>query len=84
VEQAVRLQSTATVLTIAVSALFLVRLWREAELHGAQEVIFGLWFVIAAIIELLARGPLVWIVGLVAQLLLAVTLVLKDQMDNIY
>jgi hypothetical protein len=83
-EYAVRLQSSATFIAVGVSLLFLVRLWREAELYGVQEVIFGVWFVVALAIQLLARSPGVWIAGLVAQLALAIVLVLKEQIDNIY
>jgi ABC-type thiamin/hydroxymethylpyrimidine transport system permease subunit len=79
-----RLQSSATVLTIGVSLCFLVRLWREAELRGAQQVVFGLWFIVALATQLLAHSPGVWIAGLIAQGLLAIVLVLKDQIDNIY
>ena len=79
-----RLQRSATFLTVAVSLWFMVRLWREAELYGAQEVIFGVWFVVAITIQLLAGSPGVWITGLLAQLALAIVLVLKDQIDNIY
>jgi ABC-type thiamin/hydroxymethylpyrimidine transport system permease subunit len=79
-----RLQRQATVLTIGVSLLFLVRAWREAELYGAQEVIFGLWFIVALATQLVAHRPGVWIAGLLAQVLLAIVLVLKEQMDNIY
>ena len=79
-----RLQASATVLTAGVSLFFLFRLWREAELHGVQEAIFGLWFVVALTIQLMVRTPSVWIAGLVAQFVLAIVLVLKEQMNNIY
>ena len=79
-----RLQKLATVLTIGVSFLLLVRLWLEAELHGARGVMLCLWFTAALANQLLAHSPGVWVEGLVAQALLAVVLALKDQMDNIY
>jgi hypothetical protein len=79
-----RLQARATLLTVAVSLWFLVRLWREGELFGAQEKLFCVWFAIAFAIQLFARSAGLWITGLLAQLILAAVLVLKDQIDNIY
>lgn len=79
-----RLQAQATALTIGVSLLLLVRLWREAELYGAQQWIFSIWFVVATSVQLLARPGGVWIAGLLAQFILAVVLVLKNHMDSIY
>ena len=78
------LQSSATVLTIGVSLLFLVRLWQENELFGAQQVVFCSWFLIALVIQLFERSVGAWIAGLSAQFALAVVLVLKEQIDNIY
>lgn len=78
------LQSSATVLTIGVSVVFLLRLWREHELFGAQQVVFCSWFLMALVIQLFVHGVGAWIAGLVAQFALAVVLVLKEQMDNIY
>ena len=83
-EHILSLQSSATVLTIGVSLLFLVRLWREHELVGAQQVVFCSWFLIALVIQLFAHGVGAWIAGLVAQFALAVVLVLKEGMNNIY
>jgi hypothetical protein len=34
--------------------------------------------------QLLAQSPGVWIAGLVAQVFLAITVVLKDRLDNTY
>ena len=83
-EWAIRLQSTATVMTIGVSLLFLVRLWREAALSDRQLLVFGVWFVVALAVQLGAHGAGAWIAGLVAQFALAVVLVLKDQIGNVF
>ena len=58
-----RLETNATLLTVAVSLWFLVRLWRESELYGKQQVVFGLWFIVALGTQLFARGMLVWGAG---------------------
>jgi hypothetical protein len=79
-----RLKFRATLFTVGVSLWFLIRLWWEAELFGAQLVIFCSWFVIALLTQLFARAPGLWIAGLVAQLGLAVVLIVKQQMDDIY
>lgn len=83
-EYLLRLKFRATVLTVGVSLLFLVRLWREGELFGAQEVIFCVWFVAALLTQLFARTSGVWIAGLAAQLALAIVLIVKQQIDDIY
>jgi hypothetical protein len=83
-EHLLNLQLNATLLTVGVSFVFLVRLWRENELFGAQEIIFCLWFSVALIIQIFARSVGGWIAGLLAQFALAVVLDLKEQIDNIY
>jgi hypothetical protein len=79
-----KLQGRASSLAVVVSLWFLVRLWREGELFGTQQIVFTAWFVVAAITLLVAPTAMVWIAGLVAQVLLAIVLILKDQIDNIY
>ena len=83
-ETLVRLKLRATVLTVAVCFWFLVRLWRESELFGAQEVVFCAWFVAALVTQAFARTTGLWIAGLVAQLALAIVLIVKQQMDDLY
>ena len=61
-----------------------MRLWRRGELFGAQATLFCGWFVVAAALQLLAQSAGLWIIGLAAQCILAVVLVLKDQIDSIY
>jgi len=83
-EHILSLKASATVLTIGVSLLFLVRLWLENELFGVQQAVFGSWFLIALGIQLFAHGVEAWIAGLLAQFVLAVVLVVKERMANIY
>jgi hypothetical protein len=71
-------------LPVLVSFWFLLRLWRQGELFGAQEALFSVWFVIALITQLLAANTGVWITGMLAQVALAIVLVLKKQIDDIY
>jgi hypothetical protein len=69
---------------VGASLLFLVRLWRKGELFGAQARLFCVWFVVAAALQLFAHSAGIWIIGLSAQCILAIVLVLKDQVDSIY
>jgi hypothetical protein len=71
-------------LPILVSLWFLVALWREGELFGAQEVLFSVWYVVALVTQLFARSTGIWITGMLAQVALAIVLVLKKQIDDIY
>ena len=68
----------------AVSLLFLSKLWRAGELYGVQQAVFVTWFMTALAIQLASRGPGMWIAGYVGQVALAIVLVLKDQLDNIF
>jgi hypothetical protein len=79
-----RLQSSATVLTVGVSVWFLLRFWREGELFGAQARLFCVWFVVAVALQLFAQSTGIWIMALLAQSILAIVLVVKDRIDNIY
>ena len=79
-----RLQRSATVLTIGVSLWFLVRLWREGELFGVQARVFCAWFVVAVALQLFAQSTGIWIIALLVQSILAIVLVAKDRIDNIY
>ena len=74
---------SVTVFTIGVSLLFLVRLWSEGELYGRNGIVFCVWFVVAVGAQLLAPSVGVGILGLVAQLILAVVLILKQQLSDI-
>ena len=67
-----------------VSFWFLLRLWRAGELFGTRLVLFTAWFLAALLAQLVAPGAAILIAGLAAQVLLAVVVVLKDRIDNIY
>ena len=79
-----RLQGWATLSMVGVSLVFLVRLWRKGELFGAKARLFYVWFVVAIALQLFAQSDGIWIMGLLAQCILAIVLVLKDQIDSIY
>jgi hypothetical protein len=67
-----------------VSLGFLANLWWTRELNGAQQAVFVAWFVIALAIQVASRGAWMWIAGFVGQVALAITLVFKKQIDDIY
>ena len=69
---------------VGVSLVFLVRLWRKGELFGTQASLLCVWFVVAGALQLLAQSAGMWIMGLLAQCLLAIVLVLKDRIDSTY
>jgi hypothetical protein len=69
---------------ILVSLWYLLRLSREAELFGVQLVVFGVWFVVAFVLQMFARTAGLWLVGLLAQVALAIVLILKQKIANIY
>ena len=69
---------------VGVSLVFLVRLRWKGELFGAQAGLFYVWFVVAVALQLFAQSTGSWIMGLSAQCILAIILVLKDQMGSIY
>ena len=78
-----RYQFRATFLTVGVSLWFLVLLWREGELFGRIGTLFCVWFLVAAVTQLFASSAGVRILGLVAQLVLAIALILRQQLRDI-
>ena len=70
-------------LPILISLWFLVRLWRESELYGKTALVCGCWWLLATMTQVFASGPGVWLTGLLAQVALAILLVLKQQMSDI-
>jgi len=72
----------ASVLAIVVSLWCLVRLWRVGELYGGTGILFCVWFVLAVVTQLFAPNLAVWILGFVAQVALAIVLVLKQQLSE--
>ena len=69
----------AVALTTIVCLWFLVRLWWKAELYGVQLRVFVLWFVATLATLFATRSVWVWIVALLAQVALAIVLILKHQ-----
>jgi len=67
-----------------VSLGFLANLWWAGELRRAQQVIVVAWFFIALAIQIASRDAWMWIAGFVAQVALAIALVFKKQIDDIY
>jgi hypothetical protein len=63
-----------------VSLFFLVRLWLESELFGKAGMLFLVWFVLAASAQLLTQSTTLWVVGFLAQVALAIVLVLKQKL----
>lgn len=68
----------------AVSLGCLAKLWWARELYGVRQVVFVAWFMTALGIQLASQGPGTWIAGYVGQAMLAVVLVLKNQIDDIF
>jgi hypothetical protein len=73
----------AVALPIIVCVWNLVRLWWAAELNGVQQIVFVVWFLATLVIEWVSRSAWVWIAGFLAQVALAIVLVLKKQLDDI-
>lgn len=46
-------------------------------------MVLSTWWLLAAITQVFASGPGMWIAGLLAQVALAIVLVLKQQMSDI-
>jgi hypothetical protein len=75
---------------IVFSLGFLVRLWWVGELYGVGRVVFCSWFLIALAAQLIgsfqiatAGSITLYVLGLAAQSLLAIVLVLKKQLTEI-
>lgn len=67
----------AAILATIVCLWYLVLLWWKGELYGVQLRVFVLWFVAALAIQFASRSVWVWIAGFLAQVALAIVLVLK-------
>jgi len=74
----------AVVLPPVTCLWYLARLWWTGELFGVQQAVFVGWFVVAFGIQLASRGPYVWIAGMLGQVSLAIVLILKKHIDDIY
>jgi hypothetical protein len=73
----------AVLLPAIVSILYLVRLWRRGELYGAKQFVFISWFIVSLLTEFVTQSTWIWIAALLAQVSLAIVLVLKYQIDSI-
>ena len=73
----------AIFLPIFVSLWYLILLWREGELFGKTGTLFCVWFAAATVVQLFAPsiGPAT--AGMLAQVVLAIVLVLKQQLSEI-
>lgn len=69
----------AVAVTSGVCLWYLVRLWRKGELYGMQKGVFVAWFVAALAIQFASSSVWMWIAGFLAQVGLAIVLVLKDR-----
>ena len=69
-------------LSIVISLWLLVRLGREGELFGWTGTLFCVSFVLAAVAQLFAPTIGLSISGLLAQVALAIVLVLKQQLSE--
>ena len=67
---------------IIISLALLVWLWRKGELYGTSAKCYCVWFVAATLVELLAPSPGVWLVGFLAQVVLAIILAFKQQLSD--
>ena len=67
---------------ILVSLGLLVWLWHESELYGKSGTLFCVWFVLAAVTQLFASSPGVWVVAMLAQVALAIVLVFKQTLSD--
>ena len=73
----------AAELATIVCLWYLARLWWKGELHGVQLRVFVLWFVAALTIQFASRSVWVWIAGFLAQVALAIVLVVKHQWNDV-
>lgn len=65
------------------SLWFLFALRRAAELSGWREAVYWIWFVVALLIQLLARPWYLWLTGLLAQVALALVLTITYKVDSV-
>ena len=65
-----------------VSAGLLAKLWRDRHLFGVSGTIFCGWFAVAALAQFLWAAGVIRLIGLLAQVALAIVLVLKNQLHG--
>ena len=72
----------AVAVTTVVCVWYLGRLWWKGELYGRQLWLFVGWFVASLTIQFVSPSVLVWIAGFLAQVALAIVLILKHQWND--
>ena len=70
------------VLPALVSGGMLAKLWRDRNLFGVSGSIFCGWFAVAALAQFLWATGGIRLIGLVAQVALAIVLLLKNQLHG--
>ena len=72
------------ILPATVCLVFLAKLWWEGELTGRQQALFVAWLLVGASLQFASRDPWMWIAGFTGQIMLAIVLVVKERLDNIF
>jgi hypothetical protein len=72
------------IMPAVVCLAFLAKLWWARELTGVQQALFVTWLLAGAALQFASRDPWMWIAGFVGQITLAIVLVVKEHMDNIF
>ena len=70
------------VLPALVSGGLLAKFWRDGNLFGISGTVFCAWFAGAALAQFLMPTGIIWSAGLVAQVALAIVLILKGRLDQ--
>ena len=66
-----------------VSGGLLVKVWKDRNLFGVGGTVFCAWFIVAALGQFLGQTGSMSLIGLLAQVALAITLVLKNRLGQI-
>jgi hypothetical protein len=64
------------------SLALLVMLWNMDALLGRSAAIFGIWFLVALVMQYSGRGVWLWLTGLLMQTALALVLSLKWRFNS--
>lgn len=67
-----------------VSGILLMSLWRQAEIFGWRQVVFAAWFFVALMLQFFTPSGSLWLIGLLAQVALALVLVMKERINHMY
>lgn len=66
-----------------VSAVLLAWCWREGQLSGRSGWTLVAWFTVAAALQGLVSSTAAWVVGLLLQTALAVTLLVRSRFEQL-